>query len=180
MLRISKWLHGFQTISESLDGITGVMITSVAVGNDHVDPVHTVILRAWSKVVFGENDADYHDVSPEVAVDSIDDDEPPGTVGIDLDGDGEDDVLVNIVQARPGATWTDDHRRLRDGTRRSLAFAQMSRFQVDMTHQEYVSSLGVVTPAGVGADLLVWGVGAGPERELGRLPLLAGGGAADS
>ena len=78
------------------------MITSVAVGNDHLDPVQIGVLRDWSKVVFGENDADYHEASPEVAVDSIDDVEPPETVGIDLDGDGEDDVLVNIVQARLG------------------------------------------------------------------------------
>ena len=178
MLRISKWLHGFQTIPESLDGITGVMITSVAVGNDHVDPVHTVILRAWSKVVFGENDADYHDVSPEVAVDSIDDDEPPGTVGIDLDGDGEDDVLVNIVQARPGATWTDDHRRGRDAAALGLCPDEPFPGGHDAPGVCFVPGGG--HPAGVGADLLVWGVGAGPERELGRLPPLAGGGAADS
>ena len=87
-------------------------------------------------------------------MDSINDEEPPETVGIDLDGDGEDDVLVNIVQARPGATWTDEHRRLRDGIRRSLALAQMSRFRVDMTHQEYVSSLGVVARLELG--LISW------------------------
>ena len=156
------------------------MILKVTWGDRELTGDQMAILRAWSKSLFGNNDAEYHEASPEVAVDSIDDDEPVETVGIDMDGDGQDDVMVNIVQARPGATWTDEQRMLREGMRRSLAFAQMSRFRVDMTHQEYVSSLGVVTRLELGTYLLVRGVGPGPERELGRLPPLAGGGAADS
>lgn len=43
---------------------------------------------------------------------------------------------------------------MRDGMRRSLAFAQFSRFRVGMKHHEYVSALGVVTRLELG--LISW------------------------
>ena len=148
--------NGADAVAERLkaDGFDGRMISEVTWGDRELTGAQMEILRAWSKSLFGNNDAEYHAASPEVAVDSLDDDEPVETVGIDMDGDGKDDVVVNIVQARPGATWTDEQRMLREGMRRSLAFAQMSRFRVDMTHQEYVSSLGVVTRLELG--LISW------------------------
>ena len=57
----------------------------------------------------------------------------------------------------PGAglvLWTDGHRMLRDGRRRSLVFAQMSRFRVDLSHDEFVAAIGIVTRLELG--LISW------------------------
>ena len=43
---------------------------------------------------------------------------------------------------------------LRDGMRRSLAFAQMSRFRVDLSHDEFVAAIGMVTRLELG--LISW------------------------
>ena len=51
-------------------------------------------------------------------------------------------------------TWTDEQKLLRDGLRRSLAMARMTRFRIDMSHAEYVASLGVVTKLELG--LITW------------------------
>ena len=110
------------------------------------------ILRDWSKKTFGENHVEHHAAPHEVLAEC--DDAPPERIGIDVDGDGKDDVYVSVVQGRPGATWTDEQRMLRDGMRRSLAFAQMSRFRVDMSHDEFVAAIGIVTRLELG--LISW------------------------
>ncbi len=147
-------LFGVGAVAERLKDVSHQMVIDIAVGNGVLSQVHMAILRAWNNKVFGGDGAEYHGGPSEVVVEEIEDDEPPEMIGIDMDGDGKDDVLVNIVQARPGASWTDEQKQIRDGMRRSLAFAQMSRFRVDMTHQQYVSSLGVVTRLEVG--LISW------------------------
>ena len=78
----------------------------------------------------------------------------PERLGVDLDGDGQEDINVSVVAARPGAAWTDENRMLRDGMRRSLEFAQMSKFRVNMSHAEYVSALGITTRLELG--LISW------------------------
>ena len=132
-------------------------------------------LRAWKERVVGNDD----DGGPHDVVAECDDEEPPDEL-VGLDGDGKDDVYVSVVQARPGATWTDEQRMLRDGMRRSLAFAQMSRFRVDLSHDEFVAAIGIVTRLELGLISWFGGAGPGPERELGRLPEVAGDGAPDS
>ena len=57
----------------------------------------------------------------------------------------------------PGAglvLWTDGHRMLRDGRRRSLVFARMSRCRVDLSHGEFVAATGMVTRLELG--LISW------------------------
>ena len=57
----------------------------------------------------------------------------------------------------PGAglvLWTDGHRMLRDGRRRPPAFARMSRFRVDLSHDELVGAIGIVTRLELG--LISW------------------------
>ena len=68
-----------------------------------------------------------------------------GEFGVDLDGDGVADVRMAPVPARPGITWEEDQRRQRDSLRKSLAYAQMTRFRLNMSEMEYVTALGLVT-----------------------------------
>ena len=145
--------HGTGLVAEHL-GISEGLVQEAASGLVDFDDMGMAKLKSLGRKMFGDNDFDYLDSPSDVVAESVEDEEPPDKIGVYGDGDDEDGLLVSVIQARPGATWTDEQRQLRDGMRRSLAFAQMSRFRVDMTHQEYVSALGVVTRIELG--LISW------------------------
>ena len=148
---------GDGTVAEKL-GVSRDVVVEAALGRTSLSDLQQAQLWEIGLGLFGSeaNMADYMDEPSGLAADSVHDTAPQEllTVEVDLDGDGVGDVTVGVVPAQPGASWRDQQRMMRDGLRRSLEFAQMSRFRVDMSHQEYVSALGIVTRLELG--LISW------------------------
>ena len=67
-------------------------------------------------------------------------------VGLDLDGDGRVDVqleAVGLVQKDVG--WISNLEQRRQSLRSNWVLAMMTQFRLDMTYQEHVAALGLVT-----------------------------------
>ena len=134
---------GTEAVAENLglrsDELLQVMAGDRGLLGDELTELRELAIRA-----LGEYADEYLEAPPELVAE-VEDEPPPERVGMDLDGDGEPDVYVNVVRGVRGNSWSDEERALRDSLRRSLAVAQMSRFRVNMSHIEFVSALGNVT-----------------------------------
>ena len=145
---------GAATVGEWI-GVSGDLVERACLGRATLSDAQLAELQEmWDKGV-GEEFNYVEDEPSELAAESVSDAPPLELLGIDVDGDGRPDIPVHVMHSGSGVSyWTDEQRMLRDGLRRSLEFAQMSRFRVNMTHEEYVTSLGITTRLELG--LISW------------------------
>ena len=137
---------GLGTVAEHI-GITSAQVEQILNRELDLEPAGMDIVNALLELVGDHSGCDSAEVVEQVDFLEAEgvEDLAPAVVGVDLDGDGRPDIQVSTLPAGPGTSWDEEYRLKRDSLRRSLAFAQMSRFRVDLTHQEYVVALGIVT-----------------------------------
>ena len=67
-------------------------------------------------------------------------------VGLDLDGDGKVDVeLATVGLVAKDVGWITNLEQRRQSLRSNWVLAMMTQFRLDMTYQEHVAALGLVT-----------------------------------
>lgn len=146
---------GLAAVAEQL-GLTGEEVSGVVEGRYGLDERLSGKVRELCEVLGGVFGVDAAEVASSTGggddLEAYDVAEQDGgdwgdgeRFGVDLDGDGVADVRVAPVPARPGITWVEEQQRQRDSLRRSLAYAQMMQFRLNMTRAEYVSAMGMVT-----------------------------------